>query len=353
MTEEDWLRGRDPDGMLDRVEERFTARRWRLLACAAVRRRWEVIPAGPGRDALAFAEDHADDLPADAVEAWLDRLAAAVGPAADAARAAMLDLVRGADPAAAEQNTPVLTRPNQVAPAFPLFQAASRYAAQAVDASARHVELITDAVRALFGPPGRASVLRAANRAEEAEAARRYANGQANTALKLKHMADEAADRAATAKNKRLEESKAVEAVRKIDEGGGADRAADDDERIDREVRRAVARFLHELAGNPFGDYRFEPGWRTAAVLDLARTIDAERAFDRLPILADALLDADCDAEPVLRHLRGTEAHAKDKPAHARGCWVLDRILRPDDPLFAAAAKPASAKRPRRRGGPS
>lgn len=97
--------------------------------------------------------------------------------------------------------------------------------------------------------------------------------------------------------------------------------------------------------GNPFGVYRFEEKWRTETVVGLARGIDADRAFDRMPILADALLDADCDLEAVLRHLRGTEKHATEKATHVRGCWVLDRILRPDDPLFGTQVPAAKPKR--------
>jgi hypothetical protein len=45
-----------------------------------------------------------------------------------------------------------------------------------------------------------------------------------------------------------------------------------------------------------------------------------ERAFDRLPILADALEEAGCAEADLLAHLRG--------PApHVRGCWALDLLL--------------------------
>jgi hypothetical protein len=48
--------------------------------------------------------------------------------------------------------------------------------------------------------------------------------------------------------------------------------------------------------------------------------IAEDRAFDRLPILADALEDAGCDDGDLLAHLRG------DGP-HVRGCWALDLVL--------------------------
>jgi hypothetical protein len=52
----------------------------------------------------------------------------------------------------------------------------------------------------------------------------------------------------------------------------------------------------------------------------LARTIYEGRAFDRLPMLADALVEAGCDNPDVLTHLRG------DGP-HVRGCWAVDLVL--------------------------
>jgi hypothetical protein len=45
-----------------------------------------------------------------------------------------------------------------------------------------------------------------------------------------------------------------------------------------------------------------------------------ERAFERLPILADALEDAGCDNADLLRHCR-------EPGEHVRGCWVVDLLL--------------------------
>ena len=44
------------------------------------------------------------------------------------------------------------------------------------------------------------------------------------------------------------------------------------------------------------------------------------RAFGRLPILADALLDAGCDNEELI-------AHCRSAGPHVRGCWAIDLIL--------------------------
>jgi hypothetical protein len=66
---------------------------------------------------------------------------------------------------------------------------------------------------------------------------------------------------------------------------------------------------------------RFDPKWRTEAVVGLATKAYDERAFGVLPILADALEEAGCDNLPML-------AHCREAAIHARGCWVLDHVLR-------------------------
>ena len=81
-------------------------------------------------------------------------------------------------------------------------------------------------------------------------------------------------------------------------------------------VRCAVIRCLF---GNPFRPVAFAPAWNTSAVLALAHTIYDARAFDRLPILADALEDAGCTDSEIIGHCRsGGE--------HVRGCWVVDLL---------------------------
>jgi hypothetical protein len=74
------------------------------------------------------------------------------------------------------------------------------------------------------------------------------------------------------------------------------------------------------VAGNPFRPPAFDPGWRTAAVVAIAEGVYEERAFDRLPILADALQDAGCDSDDILDHCRGPGPHV-------RGCWAVDLVL--------------------------
>lgn len=81
-----------------------------------------------------------------------------------------------------------------------------------------------------------------------------------------------------------------------------------------------VVDLIHEVVGNPFRPIVFEPEWRNSTVVTLAEGIYNDRAFDRLPILADALQDAGCECADILDH-----CHSVGR--HFRGCWVVDRIL--------------------------
>jgi hypothetical protein len=83
----------------------------------------------------------------------------------------------------------------------------------------------------------------------------------------------------------------------------------------------AQADLLRDVVGNRFRPSTLDPTWLTPSVGALAAAIDAERVFDRLPILADALEEAGCTDEDVLDHCR--------RPGvHALGCWVVDLLLK-------------------------
>ena len=68
------------------------------------------------------------------------------------------------------------------------------------------------------------------------------------------------------------------------------------------------------------GRVAVNPSWLTANVVQLAQAIYKERAFDRLPILADALRDAGCKHDELLTHCRS-------EGPHVRGCWAVDLLL--------------------------
>jgi hypothetical protein len=81
-----------------------------------------------------------------------------------------------------------------------------------------------------------------------------------------------------------------------------------------------MAELLRCIVGNPFRPVGVDQSWLTSTVVALARGIYDDRAFDRMPILADALQDAGCANADVLTHCR-------DTGPHARGCWVVDQLL--------------------------
>jgi hypothetical protein len=88
---------------------------------------------------------------------------------------------------------------------------------------------------------------------------------------------------------------------------------------------------VREVIGNPF---RPPPGvapgllaWRDGLVVKLAQAAYDERSLpdglldnSRLAVLADALEEAGCQNEEILRHLR-------EQNGHWRGCWALDILL--------------------------
>jgi hypothetical protein len=80
---------------------------------------------------------------------------------------------------------------------------------------------------------------------------------------------------------------------------------------------------LRDIFGNPFRPASVDPAWASSnggTVRHLAAAIYEAKAFDRLPVLADALEDAGCSDPVILGHLRGPGPHV-------RGCWAVDLLL--------------------------
>jgi hypothetical protein len=84
--------------------------------------------------------------------------------------------------------------------------------------------------------------------------------------------------------------------------------------------RHFQVRLLRDIFGNPFRPVVADPAWRTETVVGIARGIYDDRAFERLPILADALEEAGCDSAELL-------AHCREPGTHVRGCWAVDLVL--------------------------
>jgi hypothetical protein len=81
-----------------------------------------------------------------------------------------------------------------------------------------------------------------------------------------------------------------------------------------------LTRLLRDVVGpSPFRPIMLESTRLTSTVKQLAQAIYEEKAFDRMPILADALIDAGCDSEEIISHCR-------QSGEHIRGCWVVDLL---------------------------
>lgn len=88
--------------------------------------------------------------------------------------------------------------------------------------------------------------------------------------------------------------------------------------------KAAQCTFIRDIFVNPF--YPPLPvdssclAWNDGVIPKLAQAIYDDRAFDRLPILADALEEAGCTNADILNHCR-------QPGEHVRGCWVVDLLL--------------------------
>jgi hypothetical protein len=110
----------------------------------------------------------------------------------------------------------------------------------------------------------------------------------------------------------------AVGEAARVNRGVGAE---DPYQEAVRAERAAEADLVRDIFGNPFRPVTADPRWLTSTVVQLAAGAYADRAFDRLPILADALQDVGCDTDDVLAHCRDPRA------THVRGCWVVDLLM--------------------------
>lgn len=87
---------------------------------------------------------------------------------------------------------------------------------------------------------------------------------------------------------------------------------------------------LRCVIGNPFralppkkGNQQWKDklrAWLTPTVKRLAEAIYEDRAFSRMPDLADALEKAGCHDLDIL-------VHCRQPGEHVRGCWVMDLVL--------------------------
>jgi hypothetical protein len=100
------------------------------------------------------------------------------------------------------------------------------------------------------------------------------------------------------------------------------EQAARDARSLDRKFTENLfqTHLLRDIVRNPFRPFTIDAAWRTSNVLALATGMYNDRAFERMPILADGLEDAGCDNADILNHCR-------QPGEHIRGCWVVDLVL--------------------------
>jgi hypothetical protein len=93
---------------------------------------------------------------------------------------------------------------------------------------------------------------------------------------------------------------------------------------IDPAEKEAHSILIRDVFGNPFRpSVAINPAWLSwngGTVQKIAQAIYDERAFDHLPVLADALEEAGCDNGELL-------AHCRSEGPHVKGCWAVDLIL--------------------------
>ena len=84
-----------------------------------------------------------------------------------------------------------------------------------------------------------------------------------------------------------------------------------------------VCDLIRDIFHNPYRPVTFASAWLSwndRLIPRLAKSIYDDRAFDRMPILADALEEAGCTDTDILNHCR-------QPGEHVRGCWVVDLLL--------------------------
>jgi len=90
--------------------------------------------------------------------------------------------------------------------------------------------------------------------------------------------------------------------------------------RENEDERQTQCDLIRDIFGNPFRPVAFDPAWRSETAVGIAAGIYEDRAFERMPILADALQEAGCEHADILTHCR-------EPGTHVRGCWVVDLVL--------------------------
>lgn len=330
MTESQWLKSKDGDAMLALVADRLGERQWALLGLNLVRRVWDLLPDDLLQAEFDRVEHHISSRWNSIHHLLMQFLGYNADTLQQTVRRTQADILKScspdADPSQFQDEYPLV----------PLDRAACESARLAIGQIEEAADYALAAVRHFVANDrDRGNLVAVSDHLRTAKVAQSRGTISTALALELKARSDELAGRGTpvlAAQSEEIAQTLNDRAEARTDKAEG---------QVNRAENLALARLLREQLGNPFRPYRFEEQWRSETVVTLATGIEAERAFDRMPILADAVEEAGCDDEAVLRHCRGTDPHA-------RGCWVIDLILT-REPGWFAAEPVESRKRPQGR----
>jgi hypothetical protein len=279
MTKQEWMACTDPAPMLGFLRGKVSDRKLRLFACACCRNIWHLLTDHHGRAAVEGAECYADGqltpgkfarLRALAHEAFLAAKKAEYAAEAEAnfCRTPEYDVALAEFYAAGAARATVLVRPDTRIERLDAYRAPD-LEGQGEPAKSRGCHYWAASARSLAD--------QLALRRARDEAARRW--GSIAAAPTVIPQAD----------------------------------------------------LLRDIFGNPFHPSPPVPpavlGWHDGTVRRLAQAAYDERQLPagtldagRLGVLADAMLDAGCEDEELVRHCR-------EPGPHVRGCWAVDAII--------------------------
>ena len=268
MTEAEWLAATDPTQMLEFCRENVSARKVRLFAAASCRSIWHLLKDERSKLAVEMTERNADGLLTDEALQTVRQAPPCPYPPDEAC---------DADPTH-EYNT---VNAAAVVSAYGMASAACA-AAYAANPLAAPFQLADGASGFMYNP------IATAEFAVDAFAA-------ISAAIAIKPLVDSA-------------EYKEANILAEVTNATAS-----------QQEKKHQCEIVKCIFGNPFQPVTAEPSWFTSTVLAIAKAIYAERAFDRMPTLADALEEARCDNADILNHCR-------QPGEHVRGCWVVDLL---------------------------
>jgi hypothetical protein len=326
MTEADWFAATDPAPLLRYVESRFTDRLRLLFMAGCCRRIWDLLTDERFRRVVETAEDVAEgkatELELQAASEELPRPGYQPPPPPALEPIVRQNWVTGAWPVRIGRGLPLIggLQPGTYTANFNELPSWVQQTYHAVAGIAQRGYLIV-AERC-----ENAAAHHAGDAVAEQHPLHREIQQLRDEVQKAHRRVDELQFRGA-----RTLQEEAVAAAQRLERETDKKVQALDNEiwsagRGERISRAAVERaaqtdLVRCLVGNPFREVAVDPSWLTSTVVALARGIDVDRAYDRLPILADALEDAGCADANVLSHCRGAHAHTK-------GCWVIELLDR-------------------------